>query len=138
MHHVVVRACILLFLLLAGCASPGPAEREARRLALISDVAGEPVESFHFWRLDRWESLGREHVMVWTRLDRAFLLRIDRPCPGLQFATTIGLSSSGQRVYQRFDAVLFEGQRCRIAEIRPVDIKALKAAEKARPQGASV
>jgi hypothetical protein len=123
--------------MVAACSTPGPAERQARRLQLIEEVAGAPVESFHFWRLDRWEGLGREHVVVWTRLDTAFLLRVDAPCQGLDYALTLGLTSTNQRVYQRFDSVLFEDQRCRIAEIRPVDVKALRLAEKATPAAPS-
>ena len=57
-HHNIHlhRPAVLLMAvaLIAACASPGPAERQARRLQLVQDVAGEPVESFHFWRLDRW------------------------------------------------------------------------------------
>ena len=133
-NHFPRRAAlsVLLAVLLAGCASPGPAERQMRRLQLVQDVVGEPVESFHFWRLDRWEPLGREHVAVWTRLDTAYLIRVRQPCSGLEYATTIGLSSTGQRVYQRFDDVFFEQQRCRIDEIRPIDVKALKAATAAQ------
>lgn len=121
---------LLCAALLVACSSPGPAERQARRLQLVQDVAGAPVESFHFWRLDRWEPLGRRHLAVWTRLDTAYLLQVDEPCSGLEFTVTIGLSSTGQRVYQRFDDVFFEHQRCRIAEIRPIDVKALKAASR--------
>jgi hypothetical protein len=113
-------------LLLAACASPGPAARMASRLAQVEALAGAPVESFHFWHLDSWESLGRRHLLVHTRINEGWLLQVDEPCPGLEFAVGIGLSSTSNRVYSRFDSVLFDRQRCRIADIRPVDIKALR------------
>ena len=49
-----------------------------------------------------------------------------------KIADEVGLSSTAQRVYRRFDDVIFEQQRCRIDEIRPIDVKALKAATAAQ------
>lgn len=120
-------------LLLAGCATGGR-DRQLQRLAVLQDVAGEPMESFHFWRLDRWEPLGRKHIAVWTRFDEAYLIQVDEPCSGLDFANAIGLTSTGQRVYRRFDVVKFDDQSCRIQEIRPIDVKALRAATKQAKQ----
>ena len=120
-------SALLVALFVSACAGPGPLKRMEARLAEVESVSGAPVESFHFWRLDRWEPLGRKHVAVWTRIDEAWLIEVQEPCSGLDFAQVIGLSSSGQRVYQRFDDVLFDKQRCRIAQIRPIDVKALRA-----------
>jgi hypothetical protein len=128
----VAAATLLLSLALSGCAADGgPRAREAARLALFEAHAGEPVENFRFWRMDRWEGLGRDAVAIWTRPDEAWLLRVQEPCTGLEYATVIGLSSNLNRVHRAFDAVLFEKQRCRIEQIRPVDARALKAAQRA-------
>lgn len=122
---------LALLLALAACASDGgPRQREAVRLALFEQHAGAPVEHFRFWRLDRWEGLGRETVAVWTRPDEAWLVRVRAPCNGLEHATVLGLSSTLNRVYRAFDAVLFERQRCRIEQIQPVDVRAMKAAQR--------
>lgn len=128
---VVLVLCVVLA---AGCASPGagPRERELARLDEIEAHAGAPVADFHFWSIDRWEGLGPEALMIWTRVNEAWLIRVRPPCHGLEFAQTIGLSSTHNRVYRAHDAVLFERQRCRIAEIRPVDGRALKQARRAR------
>lgn len=137
MRVLVIRSMLLAILLagagLVGCASPGPRERMAARLAQVEAHAGDPVESFRFWQLDRWESLGRAELLVWTRPNEAWLLRVDEPCRDLEYANTLALSSSVGRVHRRFDAVLFEHQRCRIAEIRPVDGRALKTARRTHP-----
>lgn len=114
--------------LLSACVTPGPSERQAARLAEFEAVAGAPVESFHFWDMHRWELLGPLSVAVWTRVNEAWLIHVDRPCVGLEFAQAIALTSTQNRVSRRFDAVLFENERCRIREIRPVDGKALRAA----------
>ncbi|MBD8526485.1 DUF6491 family protein [Pseudomarimonas arenosa] len=116
---------------LSACATTSPGDRMAKRLALFEEVAQAPVKSFHFWQMHRWEALGRSHVAVWTRLDTAYLIEVDQPCSGLDFTSAIALSSTQNRVHSRFDDVRFEDQRCRIAEIRPVDVAALKKAEHA-------
>jgi hypothetical protein len=114
---------VLLLALLAGCAAPGqgPRERTEGRLDDFMLAAGEPVESFRFWQLQRWEALGRASLAVWTRPDEAYLLQVDQACWGLEFAQAIGLTSNLNRVTRRFDAVTFDKQRCRIEEIRPVN-----------------
>lgn len=127
MHVFRILMLAAMALLIGACSSPGPAKRMEARLAEVESVAGEAVESFHFWNLDSWEPLGPRHLLVSTRINEGWLLRVDEPCSGLDFAVSVGLSSSNNRVYQRFDTVNFERQRCRIAEIRPVDVKALRA-----------
>ena len=124
---VVALACVT-----AACAADGdgPRARDAARLALYSEHAGAPVKDFHFWTLDRWDVLGPLDLVVWTKPNEAFLLHVTRPCTGLDFAQTIGLTSTQQRVYSRFDSVLFENQRCRIDSIRPVDGKGYKVARR--------
>ncbi len=123
---VRLSAGIAVAVVLAACTTPGPRERQAARLAEFESVAGAPVERFHFWDLQRWEVLGPYEIAVWTRVNEAWLIRVNRPCAGLEFAQTIGLSSNQNMVSTRFDAVLFDRQRCNIREIRPVDGKALK------------
>jgi hypothetical protein len=125
---------VLIFVLvsLAACASAGPKERMAARLEEFQRHAGEPVKSFRYWDLNSWEALGPQTVAVWTRPNEAWLLRVDLPCRDLEWANVIALTSSVGRVHSRFDSVVFEHQRCRINEIRPVDGRALKAERRAR------
>ena len=123
----------LVLMLASGCAAslPGPGERMARRLGEVERHAGAPIEEFHFWQMDRWESLGKSAIAVWTNPNEAYLITVRPPCAGLDFADAVGVSSTGRRVSRNFDFVTFEHQRCRIAEIRPVDVKALKAERRA-------
>jgi len=117
-----------------GCAAglPSPAERDARNYAEFERHAGAPVQEFHFWQMDRWQSLGKEAIAVWTNPNEAYLIRVRQPCAGLDFANGVGVTSTGRRVNKNFDYVTFEHQRCQIAEIRPVDVKGLKAERRAR------
>lgn len=116
---------------LAGCASSSPKQRDADNLARYQAYAGEPVDSFHLRRLQNWVSLGREHFAVYTSLNEAWLIEVWQPCNGLDFAQAISLTSTGSRVYARFDSVQFEQQSCRIQQIRKVDARAMKAARRA-------
>jgi hypothetical protein len=116
----------LLTPVLASCASNGARERMSENWARFDRHAGEPVSSFRFFRFDTFEVLGDGAIAVWTRPNQAYLLTVDEPCFGLEFATTVGVTSNMNRVYRRSDDVVFKDQRCAIAEIRPVDVKALK------------
>lgn len=115
-------ALALTGLLLAACANPERAERKAQRLALFEEAAGKPIKSFHFWNMDRFETLSRTRVVIWTRPNKAFVLDVEEPCVGLEFAHALGVSSTQNRVHNRFDSVFFDDQRCRIRQIREVDL----------------
>ena len=125
-------SAVAMVLLTAACAgrSQELSQRQADSFERYRQFAGEPVKDFHFWNLDRWEVLGPLDLVVWTNTVDAYLLHVSRPCTGLEFAQAIGVSSTQNRVYTRFDSVSFEMQKCRIAEIRPVDGKAYKAARR--------
>lgn len=125
---------LLVAALLAACATR-PGGRETVALARYEAAAGEPVPSFRFLRLDGYTVLGSDRVVIWTRPREAFLLAVDAPCSELPWVSAIGLTSSLGGVYARFDAVLAGRQRCRIREIRPVDVAALREAERKARSG---
>jgi hypothetical protein len=129
----VLGAALAALALASSCASsgPGPDERMSERLALFERHAGPPVDKFRFWDMKRFEVLGDYTVAVWTTIDDAWLITVMAPCTGLEYANSIGLSSTQRQVYQRFDVVQFDDQRCRIREIRSVDGRALDAEEDA-------
>lgn len=132
---------ILLSLALAaalgGCASAGP-QVEDPKLELYRAHSGEPVDSFnYFGRINGWTPLGDEALVVWTRPTEAFLLELFGPCRDLTFAPAISLSNQMSRVSARFDSVIPLGGGvgpinipCRIETIRPLQVKALKEAQR--------
>ncbi|MFZ5657102.1 MAG: DUF6491 family protein [Pseudomonadota bacterium] len=131
---------ILAIALLAGCASH-PARRDGQNLALYRQHAGAPVDSFSYLgRFDSWTPLEDEALVVWTSPSRAWLLDVYGPCNDLRFAHAVKLSSSTGRVHARFDRVtpLATGMPpvpCRIREIRPVDVPALREARRRAKSG---
>lgn len=133
---------VLALALLAGCASD-PARRDADNLALYREHAGAPVDGFtYLGRFDSWTPLGSEALVVWTTPTRAWLLDVHGPCSELPFARAIKLSSSTGRVSARFDDVTPIGSGmhsipCRIREIRPIDVPALREARRQARAAAS-
>lgn len=132
-------ACAVLALSLSSlsaCATGAktPSARDADTRALYQAHTGAPVDKFRlFGRLTRWESLGDSALVVWTRPSEAWLLDLTGPCPDLEHAYAIGLTDSAGSVHARFDKVLVSSRSpvklpCFIAQIRPVDTKALKVA----------
>ncbi|WP_298573591.1 DUF6491 family protein [uncultured Luteimonas sp.] len=122
-------------LALAACASDSGLRTEEKR-ALYQSHAGEPVSSFrYFGSINGWSPLGDSALVVWTRPSEAWLLTLQGPCPDLEFAPAIGLTSQMNQVHARFDKVIAHGAGsmqlpCHIREIRPLDVKALRASEK--------
>jgi hypothetical protein len=118
---------------LTACAAMKNRESDEQSLARYMDYAGEPVKSFtYLGQFDGWRSLGRDKVVVWTGVNNAYLLTVQQPCQELRFANRIGVTSTGNTVSSGFDSVqVGDNQTCRITEIRPVNYKDLKAAEKA-------
>jgi Family of unknown function (DUF6491) len=112
-------------LALTACAT-NYSQRLQAQLQRYQDAAGEPVQSFRYFSFNSWTALGREHIAVWTRPKEAWLLELSPMCFDLDFAHSIALTSSINRVYARFDSVLVGKDRCRIESIRPIDVSKLR------------
>jgi uncharacterized protein DUF6491 len=111
---------------------------EAETLSLYKAHAGEPVRDFqYFGQINGWTPLGDSALAVWTKPSQAYLLELYGRCADLDYAPAISLSNMMSRVSARFDNVYVHGGGsssmripCRIETIRPLDVKALKQAQK--------
>lgn len=103
--------------LLAGCAT-GP------KLD-YTDYAGEPVKSFYMNNFDGWTAVSKDQVVIWSGMNKAYLLSLTGYCPDLQLANAIAVTSTGNTV-DRFEKVIVGRDRCFIHEIRPLDTKQMK------------
>ncbi len=127
---------------LTACAS-APSMSDNQKLALYRAHAGAPVPSFHYFgRFESWTDLGDRAVAIWTRPSEAWLLELFGPCNGLEFTQAIGLTSQTGMVSARFDDVLVRNGGvpefpCKIETIRPLDIKAIRQAERVARDQAS-
>jgi hypothetical protein len=134
MHRIAILACAAM-LALAACAT-NPTQREADKLALYEANAGAPVDSFRYYgSINGWTPLGDEAIAVWSRPSEAWLLDLAGPCPDLDYARAITLTNTFGKVSARFDKVLVLGRSaidipCVIRQIRPLDVKAIRQAER--------
>ena len=103
--------------LFAGCAT-GP------KLD-YSDYAGEPVKSFYMNNFDGWTVISKDQVVIWSGMNKAYLLTLTGYCPDLQHVNAIAVTSTGNTV-DRFEKVIVGKDRCFINEIRPLDTKQMK------------
>ncbi|MBS0556608.1 MAG: hypothetical protein JSR27_04245 [Proteobacteria bacterium] len=116
----------------ATCAHADTSARMAQQLALYEKYAGAPIERFPMVNLWQWQAVGKEKVVVWSMVNKAYLITVYKPCIDLDWTPAIGIKqNSSMHVDAKFDAIVFDHQHCRIQEIRPIDYKALRADEKA-------
>ena len=110
-------AGVMCAALLAGCAT-GP------KLD-YTDYAGEPVKSFYMANFDGWSVVSKDQVVIWSGMNKAYLLTLTGYCPDLQHVNAIAVTSTGNTV-DRFEKVIVGKDRCFINEIRPLDTKQMK------------
>lgn len=128
-------AATLAVALITGCAST-PRVSDAEKYALYEANAGESVDHLrYFGTINGWTPLGDSALALWTRPSEAWLLDLSGTCQDLTFTNAIGLTSSMNRVNARFDKVLVRSRGainipCHIQQIRPLDVEAIRAAEK--------
>jgi hypothetical protein len=80
--------------------------------------AYEPVDSFViFTRPYSWSAVDDHTVVVWTTPFTPYLVELAFPSHDMKFVQAIGVSSSGSRVYAKFDSVTIRGFRYPINNI---------------------
>lgn len=124
--RILVANLALAFATVVGATS----EYQSAQLARYEKFAGEPVEEMPFWRMQGFESLGKDAVLVWTGVSNAWLVRVFEPCVDLPWANSIGLTSSMHKVSVQFDFVLAKNDRCKIKSIQAIDYKAYRREHK--------
>ena len=136
MNLKTISTAAVLALSLAACAMPGAyRERRDADLERFEKHAGQPVDRINaFMGVDRWRLLSTDKLVIWTSVNRAYLMTLRGPCSGLEFQQAIGISSTNKVIDRRFDKIHFENQLCYIGEIRPVDYKAMKQERRAEKE----
>jgi Family of unknown function (DUF6491) len=126
--------------LLASCSGIPLRQREAAERSRFEAYAGKPVDHFTWLtHYDGWEPISPDQLVVWTDINRAYLITVFHPCTDLMFARRIGLTSTADSVYAHFDFVHAEGWKCMISTIQPVDYlrmqRDLRAQHEAQKKG---
>ena len=122
---------LVVALLLAACATTRMSDNQ--RLALYTSHAGEPVNKIRYVTPMGWERIDGQHVVVNMRPRENWLLKLSGSCldwgGGSPF---LAISSPTGWLISKFDRIKVSGSpvTCRIEEIRPVEMQAVRAAEK--------
>ena len=133
--HVLLS--VVATLTLAACASSLPRVSEESATERYQNYAGQPVDRFTAFNITGWTALSRDKLVIWTGVNEAWLLTVWTNCQDLHFAERIRLKRTGASV-TRSDMVLVGRDQCPISEIRPIDVRQMKADRAAeREQGAA-
>ena len=124
-------AIVLTALVASGCASGLTRATGDDRIARYEPYIGEPIDGFTAFRQDSWHPVARDKFILWTGINDAYLLTIIGTCPDLRFENRVAVTSTGSRI-TTFDQVRLRGHRCPIEEIRPVDVRQMKADRRER------
>jgi Family of unknown function (DUF6491) len=106
---------------LGGCASGLPRAPGGDALGYLN-YAGAPVEEFTTFRLDSWQAVSRNQLVLWSDVNKAYLLQVWDTCPDLQFAQRIRVTSTAYTI-SHAEYVRVGRDRCPITAIRPIDLK---------------
>ena len=132
MHRFILSA--LSALAMAGCAS-APREPDTATLLRYEAFAGKPMSSIAYSSTTAASSgfsvVDDEHVLLTTRPNEAYLIMVSGPClsyergsPSLMVTSNMGRIQSG---FDRIGSLVQPGLTCIIQEIRPVDVRAMRA-----------
>lgn len=112
--------------LLAGCAAGTSVSRSQSAFDKYEPYVGEPIRGFTAFRIDSWQSVDRDHLILWTGINDAWLIKVSGACPDLMFADRIRVTSTGSQI-STFDKVIVRGDTCLIDTIKPIDVRQMKA-----------
>ena len=123
---------------LSACATNRMSDTD--RLALYQAHAGEPVKQIRNTNAMGWDRVDDQHIVLNMRPTESWLLTVSGPCLDWGSGSPVlRLSSTGAYVMAKFDRIVTDGSpaSCRIEEIRPIDVKAMRAARDAATAQAS-
>jgi hypothetical protein len=126
-------ALVLIAVLCAACASSPKRAEGNRVLARYEPYIGEPIDGFTAFRQQSWQPVSRTQLILWTDFSHAYLLTITGGCRDLMYSEGISVSSSGSRI-SKLDRVLVRNDRCPITEIRPIDVRQMRADREERKE----
>lgn len=126
-------------LLVTGCAAgvgrlSADSPRERYR-----NYAGTPVERITAFDVNGWTALSRNELVLWTGVNEAWLVTVWDSCRDLEYAQRIRVERTGASI-TRLDRIGVGRDRCPISEIRPIDVRQMRAdrsAERATERAAA-
>ena len=113
-------------------------QRTRDPLAKYDGYIGEPVRSFNAFRIQSWQPVDKDQLILWTGINDAYLIKVVGFCPDLPFANTISVDNHGSMSQvTTLDSIIVRRDRCQIQQINPIDVKQMKADRKADRESAA-
>jgi hypothetical protein len=128
-----IMTLVLASLLAAGCATGASVSKGDQAIDRYEPYLLEPVRSFTAFRIDSWQSVDRDRLILWTGINDAWLITVSGSCPDLMFTDRIRVTSTGNQV-STFDKVIVRGDTCLIDKIEPINVRQMKADRAAAKQ----
>jgi hypothetical protein len=128
--HYIAAALLSGSVLLGGCMTTHGMD-DAERLAAYQAHAGEPVRKVRYYHPIDWNEVDGSHLVITMRPSEQYLMRLSGACLDWRSGPpVISLTSTAGYVTAGFDRLSVSGSQlvCRIEEIRPVDVRAMRAA----------
>jgi uncharacterized protein DUF6491 len=101
------------------------------RYAKYEPYLGEPIDSFTALTKDSWQPISRTQLVLYMTFNQAYMLTVADNCPELAYSNAVGVTSTTSQI-TTLDSVIVRGNRCRIQQIQPIDIRRMKADRNAR------
>ncbi len=120
---------VLVAVLASACSSTPKRSQGERVLARYEGYIGAPIRGFTAFRQQSWQPINRTQLILWIDFSHAYLLTITPGCPDLMFTDGVRVTSTGSNI-STFDSVLVGDNRCPITEIRPIDLRQMRADRK--------
>ena len=130
MSRTIKAISLALALLALPSAQADTTEQRKQRLEQVMANAGAPVDSVVYRGTYSWEALGDHSLLLWETPHRAYFVDVQPTCDDFPWAMNIVVDFRNMTLDSKFDNILVGGRCCRIYEIRPVDVKGLRAAER--------
>ena len=120
-------------LMLAGLAlAMSAAAGSGRAKVDYAAYAGESVKEIKYFQLYNWQRSTDKQVVLWTKPSEAWLLTLQHSCDALRGGRVVievgGAGVPGR--LQRLDDLNVGQMHCKVVDIQPIDLEAVKRAQK--------
>ena len=99
------------------------------RIDFVNQFAGAPEQHVPFVQYQSFEPVSERSLILYETMNRAYLVDIEESCWNLPYVRGIFVNHGGNTLSIAFDSILIGDRSCRITGIRPLDVKAMKAAK---------
>ena len=105
-------------------------EKTAAYNQYIESEKLEEIKSIAVFKFDGWSSLGAEHLIISTSVNKPYLIKLKNRCYDLDFAQTIVIHNIGSSLQAKFDSISVPKnipQKCYIEKIYKISKEQRKA-----------